>query len=517
MVDWRMRCFLALLLLLSPFAMSQSRGDASDIAAATRSVVRIAVFSSADGQRTLIGYGSGVAVTADRIVTNAHVAEPARSDESVTFTVIPSEGSATYSARLLASSPNKDLALLQIAGNGRLIPASFFSGIVGDGADVFAIGYPANVDIALEQSEADVLRPSPPVKTRGTISSGRSSKSVESLLHTAPIAPGSSGGPLADSCGRVIGINSFGSVADGGGAEFYFAISVREVITFLQSNDVNLAAVSSECRSVAELTRAEAEREAALRAKVETEARIAAELKRSREGKVRSDAEHAVIGERENHIALATLLLVLSAVAGGAAWQFAEREQPDRFKIAAGVGGTALALSIIVFFARPSFDEVDERVRAAMTENLKNDIAGKGTAGSPDNGKRRCVLQPERSRVTVSDTSDVLFTWSKNGCVNGRTQYVENAGTWSRSFVPNSEAQVSVVSYDPQNKLYRIERYLLGLDAMEKARVARQRYEVTKCSPDPETAGKIDNMNKAVREVLPSSPNEILVFACTEK
>lgn len=512
-----MRYFLALLLLLSPFAISPSRGDASDIAAVTRSVVRIAVFSSSDGQRTLIGYGSGVVVASDKVVTNAHVAEPARTDKSVTFTVIPSEGSATYSARLMAASPGKDLALLQLAGNGRLIPASFFSGIVGDGADVFAIGYPANVDIALEQSEADVLRPSPPVKTRGTISAGRSSKSVESLLHTAPIAPGSSGGPLADSCGRVIGINSFGSVADGGGAEFYFAISVREVITFLQGNGVNLTAVTSECRSVAELTRAEAEREAAIRAKVETEARIAAELQRSREGKVRSDAEHAVIGERENHLAFSAFLLVISAVAGGAAWQFIEREQRDRFKLAAAVGGLAFASAVIVFFGRPSFDEVDERVRTAMAENVKSENVPKSTSTSFNGGKRRCILQQERSRVTVSDTTDVIFTWTNSGCVNGRTQYVDNAGTWSRSFVPNNEAQVSVVSYQPESDLYRIERYLLGLDAMEKARTARQRYEVTQCSPDSDTAVKIDNMNKAVREVLPSSPNEILVFSCSEK
>jgi serine protease Do len=517
MVDWRMRYFLALLLLLSPLAISQSRGDASDIAAATRSVVRIAVFSSSDGQRTLIGYGSGVAVASDKIITNAHVAEPARTDESVTFTIIPSEGNTTYSARLIASAPGKDLALLQLAENGRLIPASFFSGIIGDGADVFAIGYPANVDIALEQSEADVLRPSPPVKTRGNISSGRSSKSVESLLHTAPIAPGSSGGPLADSCGRVIGINSFGSVADGGGAEFYFAISVREVITFLQSRDVNLAAVTNECRSVAELTRAEAEREAAMRAKVEAEARIASELNRSREGKVRSDAEHAVIGERENHLAFATFLLVFSAVAGGAAWQFAERAQRDRFKIAAGVGSFAFIAAVIVFFARPSFDEVDERVRAAMTRNVKDGLATNDKALSANDGERRCILEPERSRVTVSDTADVTFTWNKNGCINGRTQYVDNAGTWSRTFVPNTDAQVSVVSYEPDTELYRIDRYLLGLDAMDKARLARQRYEVTKCSSDPDTAGKIDNMNKAVREVLSSSPNEILVFDCSRK
>jgi serine protease Do len=514
MVEYFMRYFLALLLLFSPLFVSQSRGDAADIAAATRSVVRIAVFSSADGQRTLIGHGSGVAVAPDKVITNAHVAEPARFDESVTFTVIPSEGSKTFSARLVASSGPKDLALLQLTENGRLIPASFFSGVVGDGIDVFAIGYPANVDIALEQSEEDVLRPSPPVKTRGSISSGRSSKSVESLLHTAPIAPGHSGGPLVDACGRVLGINSFGAVADGGGAEFYFAISAREVATFLQGQGVTIGSATGECRSVAELTRAEAEREAAARAKVEAEARIANELRQSREGKVRSDAEHAVIGERENHLAFAGLLLVLSAVAGGAAWQFSERGQRDRFKIAASVGGVMALSAIIIFFARPSFDEVDERVRTAMTTVINQDKDAAKPVSTANNGKLRCVIQPDRSRITVSDTADILFDWSKDGCINGRTQYVENGGIWTRSFVPNSDAQVSVVSYMPGSKTYRIERYLPGLDALEKTREARKNYDVASCSTAPEMLAKIDNMNKAVREALPPSPNEILVFDC---
>lgn len=516
MVEVSMRFFLAFLLLFSPLYLSQSRGDATDIAAATRSVVRIAVFSSADGQRTLIGHGSGVAVAGDKVVTNAHVAEPARFDESVTFTVIPSEGSKTYSARLLASSPGKDLALLQLTESGRLIPASFFSGVVGDGSDVFAIGYPANVDIALEQNEEDVLRPSPPVKTRGSVSAGRSSKSVESLLHTAPIAPGNSGGPLVDACGRVVGINSFGAVADGGGAEFYFAISVRELVTFLQGQGVTLSAANGECRSVAELTRAEAEREAATRAKVEAEARISKELRQSREGKARSDAEHGVIAARENHLAFATLLLVLGAVAGGAAWQFHERGQRQQFKIAASIGGVALLAALIVFFARPSFDEVDERVRAAMTEEIEQEQNATKPVAVAGTGKRRCVIQPERSRITVSDTADVLFDWSKDGCINARTQYIENGGTWTRSFVPNSDAQVSFVSYTPDSRTYRIERYLLGLEGMEKAREARQRYDVKSCSAAAEVRNKVDNMNKAVRELLPSSPNEILVFSCTE-
>lgn len=515
--DLRTRDFMRVLLLLFAligFSCSSPLGaDATDINAATRSVVRIAVFSAAEGQRELIGIGSGVVVSPNQVVTNAHVVEPARYDESVTFVVVPSEGNRNYSAVLKAALPGKDLALLQLPDGARMIPASFYSGVIGDGADVFAIGYPASVDIALEQGEDDMLRPQQPVKARGSVSSGRSSKSVESILHTAPIAPGNSGGPLVDACGRVIGINSFGSVPDGGGAEFYFAVSVRELATFLQSQGVSIASANGECRSVAELTRAEAEREAAARAKIETEARIASELQRAEEGKLRSNAEHAVIAERENHIAFATLLMVLCATAGGAAWLLHERGQQQRFKAAASISTIAAVASIALFALRPSFDEVDDRVREAMTGSAKAKSA-QAAMQKAGTGKKICTIQPERSRITVSDTADVVFNWASNGCVNGRTQYVENAGSWARSFVPNNDAQVSLVSYAPATQTYRIERYLLGMEAMDKAREARQRYEVAGCSANPERLAKIDNMTKAVREVLPPSPNEVLTFEC---
>ena len=174
-----------------------------------------------------------------------------------------------------------------------------------------------------------------------------------------------------------------------------------------------------------------------------------------------------------------------------------------------------LLAALITFALRPSFDEVESRVRAVMTPDSEapNKPASQSTNSAT---KKRCVIQPDRSRITVSETEDVVFDWTASGCINGRTQYVENAGTWGRSFVPNSESQVSLVSYTPASRTYRIERYLLGLDAMETAREARQRYEVKSCSKDIAAGDKIDNMNKAVREVLPTSPNELLVFACTD-
>ncbi|MFN3619076.1 S1C family serine protease [Sphingorhabdus sp.] len=513
-----MRYIAAVLLFFSPMLGSLALADASDISAASRSVVRVVVFSSAEGQQSIVSIGSGVAVARDKVVTNAHVVEMAGSDDSAEIVIVPSDGSQSYRAVVTASLPGKDLALLQLK-SGALVPASIFAGIASDGEDVFAIGYPASVDVALEQSEADVLRPQQPVKTRGTVSSGRTSKTVESLLHTAPIAPGSSGGPIVDACGRVLGINSFGSVPTDGGAEFYFAVSARELSSFLANRGVDFRSVRGDCRSVAELTRAEAELEASTRAKMEREARVAAELQRSREGKVRSDAEHAVIGERENHLALAGFLLVLSAVAGGAAWQFSERGQKDRFKAATAAGVVIFAMAVGIFAARPSFNEVDDRVRAALTADA--DAPRKEVANADANaGKplaKICVLQPQRSRVTMSETADVEFTWQPDGCVNGRTQYVESGGRWVRSFVPNNDAQISVVSYAPETDIYRIDRFLLGREAMQSAREARQLYDVKTCTTDPVQVTNVENMNKAIAAQLPSTPNEVLLFTCSNR
>lgn len=512
-----MRYLAALLLLLTPMLATPAFGDASDISAASRSVVRVVVFSSAEGQQSIVSIGSGVAVARDKVVTNAHVVEMASSDDSVQIVIVPSDGTQSYRARVVASLTGKDLALLQLS-SGSLVPASVFAGAIADGADVFAIGYPASVDIALEQSEADVLRPQQPVKTRGTVSSGRTSKTVESLLHTAPIAPGNSGGPIVDACGRVLGINSFGSVPTEGGAEFYFAISARELSSFLANRGVEFRSVRGDCRSVADLTRAEAELEASTMAKFDKEARVAAELQRSREGKVRSDAEHAVIGERENHLALATLLLVLSAVAGGAAWQFSERGQRERFKAATAAGAVIFAMAIGIFAARPSFNEVDDRVRAVLTADAPEDqTTAKAVNDRAEPIAKSCVFQLQRSRVTMSDTTDVEFTWKPDGCVNGRTQYVENGGRWVRSFVPNNDAQISVVSYAPDTDIYRIERFLPGNDAMQSAREARQLYDVKTCTTDAGQRTNIENMNKAIAAQLPSAPNEILLFTCSDR
>ena len=222
-------------LLLLALGAAPAHAEPADIAAAARSVVRVVLIAQDNGEFSLVGHGSGVAVGPNLILTNAHVVQPAQEADMIRIGVVPSEGKTGWFGQVVSVSPGNDLALIRIGENGALPAATLFTGPVGDGADVFAIGYPGNVDLAQGYDVGDLVTPTAPVKTRGNISAGRASRQFDTLLHTAPIGAGNSGGPLLDACGRVIGINSFGTVADSGDSEFYFAVSMREVSRFLLS------------------------------------------------------------------------------------------------------------------------------------------------------------------------------------------------------------------------------------------------------------------------------------------
>jgi serine protease Do len=411
----------------------------------------------------------------------------------------------------LLPSPGNDLALIRVRNDARLTPAAFFTGTVEDGSDVFAIGYPGGVDIAQGLNARDMLRPQVPVKTKGSISGGRSARDFETLLHTAAIGSGNSGGPLVDPCGRVIGINSFGTVSSGGDAEFFFAIANREVRTFLSRNKLTLRGIDTVCLSRAEMSRAEAERAAAEKAKIEAANREAEAARTKTLGEARKEAEYAIIASRENRIMLTIILLLGALGAAGSGWQLFERDRKDHGKLAYGGAAALLVAALLTWFTRPGFDQVDIMARAALKD--VPDPAAKAVVAKA--GAQICVIDRSRSRITVSDTADEKFDWSAAGCVNARTQYAREGDQWVRTFVPNSKQEVSIITFNPDTSSYRIERHLLGEEAMGKAREARKLYEVQSCSADPAIVDKVAQMNRAVRELLPAQANEVLQFNCS--
>jgi serine protease Do len=488
-----------------------ARADPNDIAAASRSVVRVLILPADENETVPISHGSGVVVAPGVILTNNHVISEDDFDQPVRYVIVPAEGTATYPADIIDRSPRNDLALLRTRDKTRIAAAGFYTGPVADGLDVFAIGYPGGVDVAQGLTSEDLIRPQTPVKTRGSLSAGRSVKEFETLLHTAPIGGGNSGGPLVDGCGRILGINSFGTISDGSDAEFFFAVAVREVTAFLRKNGVTARTVSGPCLSAAEISQAESKREAAARAKFEAESRDKETAKSSTLGAARRTAEYAIIAERENRMMLTVILLFLALGAAGACWQWQERGKLDVAKLAGGGVAALLIAALMTFLTRPGFDEVDARIKAA----LKDDPTPAAREVVAKAGKKICTIERERSRITVSDSQDVKFDWAVGGCINNRTQYAENGGNWVRTFVPNNEEQVSIVSFEPDKGAYRIERHLLGAEAMGKARAARNRYEVKGCAAEKAKLNNISQMNSAVRELLPETANEVLQYKCS--
>ncbi len=501
---------VSFLTLLSP---SLAHADTGDVDAAARGVVRVVIMGSDGDEVFPISHGTGFAVSSNKIVTNAHVVREALQDDTLRIAIVPNEGEEAAFGKPIAVSPRNDLALIELTETSlRLPPLTMAGTISGDMGEVSAVGYPMNVDLAQGLEFQDIFRAQPPVKSRGFLSGQRPSRQFDTILHTAPIARGNSGGPLLDGCGRVLGVNSFGADSNGSDAEFYFAVSLRELLPFLRENDVEPRTSALPCRSIDELNAEE-------RSRFEQERSEARELVAAREAELAQKrstammrAQLEVLEERENAMALAMVLLLIALGGGYFAYQARrEGETGGRLMVAAGIGGAALIGTILAWVTRPPFSEIEDRVAAAMAE------AEQPTPDKPstlaDDGTLLCTFVPERSRVTGSRTDDVEFDWAADGCVNGRTQYGLSGGKWSRVFVPNDEAAVSVNSYDPDTRTFQTEKYLLGRSAMQAARQARGKYKPLACGVT-EAAAQLGDQQSSVLGQLPERPNERLVYTC---
>ena len=495
---------IALLLALLSFALPAHAAD--DISAASRSVVRVVTVAMVDGEVVGFGHGSGIAISPTRIVTNAHVVESAvRYPDNVALGVVPSEGQKSYAGKLIAIDTKRDLALIEIR-EARLPAAAIYTGPLESGADVVALGYPGNVDLATARSAADYITPRSPVRSEGNMSNNQAVDGIATIVHTAKISRGNSGGPLVDQCGRIVGINTFITRADDGDSPFAFAISTRELARFLSDAGQAYTSIGTPCISLADAdARDRAVLDAAQRAAADANSAKSAAAELDRELR-QARATKEALAARENRIALAGVLFVIGALAAGAALLFYSQKNMRNAKIAGGAGAVLMLVAAILFITRPDL--------AAATTDA---VAAPDAAAPPKlaDGRLLCTIRPDRSRITISATTDVPMTIHPGGCVNDRTQYAQGAdGRWQRILVPNEDATVTIASIDPAGRDYRVDHYMLDAETMAKAREVRAGVALKGCSANPEQLAALATQQDAIRAVLPARPNERLVYEC---
>jgi hypothetical protein len=484
-----------LALLLPPMLAAEP----ADVDAAARGVVRVVVVGS-DGEKVFpISHGTGFAVTPTHIVTNAHVLGEVLEDDTLRVGVVPGDGEAAVYAKVISVSEGNDLALLELTGSLRLPPLTIATGAVGGNGEVSAVGYPMNVDKAQGLEIGDVLRSQPAVKSRGFLSGARPSRQFDTILHTAPSASGNSGGPLLDACGRVIGVNSFGTEGDGSGAEFFFAVSTRELLPFLRRNGVKAQVTSLTCRSLAEIEAEERERTAQAETAARDREAAANEAVRVRRERAQLEAELAVMEERENHMAGAFLLAMVAFVAGGAAWQLHGSEHGRR-KAVVGTAVAALAAvgAVAAWLTRPG---------SPLPDAGATGLAATG-------GNFVCQVDLSRSRVTSAATEDVDFAWAADGCVNGRTQYGEHdEGKWQRVLLPRDEDVATLMSFDPARRALVADRYFLNRSTARQLRELQADIDAPSCGT-PDGAAQLGDAQQPLLTALPDRPNERLIYRC---
>ncbi len=488
---------------------SDSGGAADDIAATERSVVRVVTVAIVNGEVVGFGHGSGFAISPNRIVTNAHVvADAAQYPDNVVIGVVPSEGSRSYPGRLIRTDPRRDLAIVELQ-DGHLPVTSIYTGPVSQREKVFALGYPGNVDLATAQNMDDFIRPRAPIASDGILSATDTVGGVPVLVHDANIARGNSGGPLVDGCGRVIGVNSFISRADDGDSPFSFAITVRELAAFLQDAGQRFTAVASACLTADQQRARDEALSAEEQARIATAAR--AQAQREEDNARRLEGLRADTAERrESYMALAFVLFGIAILSGAASFMYAVQEKP-RERRAAILSGILLAIgSAIVFFLRPS--PADVRLPETATEPPK--VATQ----SELYGRLLCIVDRNRGRITVSAGEDTRLAITPDGCVNGRTQYARASQTdpWTRTLVPNQDATVSRLSYDPAKREYVIRHYLLSLEAMEALRRQRDSISAPGCTADPAALATLSAREAAIANLLPPQANEEIFSRCQE-
>jgi S1-C subfamily serine protease len=201
----------------APLLDAYSRAVTSAVKTVTPAVVHIHVRTHSDSGRARGGSGSGVLFTPDGfILTNSHVVHDAW---QIRVTLSDAAGGAEVGAQLIGEDPHTDLAVIRLTGGmgistdaegtdaeststRRTLPHAALgdSAALQPGQLVIAIGNPLGFQATVTAGVVSAV---------GRTFRSHSGRLIDNVIQTdAALNPGNSGGPLVNSRGEVVGINT---------------------------------------------------------------------------------------------------------------------------------------------------------------------------------------------------------------------------------------------------------------------------------------------------------------------
>jgi S1-C subfamily serine protease len=155
----------------------------------------VGISARQNGKQEVAGSGSGVIITPDGYtLTNDHVIRGAKR-----LTATLRDGT-SLDAELIGTDPATDLALVRAGGSALPYASMGDSSVLRVGQLVIAIGNPFGFQSTVSTGVVSAL---------GRALRSADGRLIENIIqHTAPLNPGNSGGPLVDSRGRIVGVNT---------------------------------------------------------------------------------------------------------------------------------------------------------------------------------------------------------------------------------------------------------------------------------------------------------------------
>lgn len=216
-----------LLVFATPAALAQ---NAKQVAHKTFPSVVMLIMEDRNGQP--LSLGSGFFVREDVVATNFHVIAGA----SAGYARIINQKTRFEIAGTVGSDRQADIALLKLSG-ARANPLPLSGGNVEVGDEIYAVGNPQGLEGTFSE---------------GIVSGIREVGTDRLIQITAPISPGSSGGPVLDTQGNVVGVAA-ATLANGQNLNFAIPVSyLRKILsdTPRQVTTLNPAELSKSAQSI---------------------------------------------------------------------------------------------------------------------------------------------------------------------------------------------------------------------------------------------------------------------------